>query len=194
MDQREQALREDYVWPDIAGGLMRIREAAAGDADSIERVHLDAFGAEEQTVAALALALIGDESAKPVLILVAESDEYVVGNVIFSSVHIIGAENTRSCILAPLAVAPKQQRSGVGTRLVERGLARLRELRMDLVFVYGDPSYYGRFGFSADHHVRAPFDLAHPQGWMALSLGTVALDRISGRLVCADSLNRPEHW
>ena len=173
---------------------MRIREARASDANGIRAVHLAAFGDEGPVVADLALALIADESAKPILVLVAEAEKRVVGSIIFSSVHIPGSECGPSYILAPLAVAPEAQRMGVGSQLIESGLVVLRERAAELVFVLGDPRYYGRFGFNTGHKVLAPYDLPYPEAWMCLSLGEAVPERANGQLVCAESLNRPEHW
>ncbi len=58
-----------------------------------------------------------------------------------------GGDEIPAIGLAPLAVAPAAQRQGVGSVLVRRGLDRLRERGETLVFVLGDPAYYGRFGF-----------------------------------------------
>lgn len=173
---------------------MRIREAQSSDAEGIRGVHLAAFGEEGPVVADLALALIADESAKPILVLVAESEKGVVGSIVFSSVHIPGSECGPSYILAPLAVAPEMQRVGVGRQLIESGLTVLRERGAKLVFVLGDPRYYGKFGFGTGHKVRAPYDLPYPEAWMCLPLGEVVPEKIEGQLVCAKSLNRPEHW
>jgi putative acetyltransferase len=49
--------------------------------------------------------------------------------------------------LAPLAVQPEHQRQGIGSSLVERGIAPLRERSCPFVIVLGHPEYYGRFGF-----------------------------------------------
>jgi len=179
---------------EIVGDRVRIREAEAADAHGIRSVHLAAFGDEGPVVADLALALIADESAKPILVLVAESEKGVVGSIIFSSVHIAGSEFGPSYILAPLAVAPEMQRMGVGSQLIESGLAVLRERGAKMLFVLGDPRYYVRFGFNTGHKVRAPYDLPYPEAWMCLSLGEVAPERVEGQLVCAESLNRAEHW
>jgi len=173
---------------------VRVREAQASDAEEIKGVHLAAFGDEGQVVADLALALIADESAKPILVLVAESGKSVVGSIVFSSVHISGSGSGASYILAPLAVAPEMQRMGVGGQLIQSGLTVLRERGADLVFVLGDPRYYGRFGFRTGHKVRAPYDLPYPEAWMCLPLGEAVLEEVEGRLACAKSLSRPEHW
>lgn len=173
---------------------MHIRKANAADLPGIRPVHLDAFGTEGEAVAKLALALIDDETAQPVLALVAEADGEVVGSSIFSAVHIRGADDLAACILAPLAVARRYQRTGIGRALIERGLDALRATGAHLVFVLGDPRYYERFGFRSHHHVRAPYDLPNRDAWMALGLQGNAIESVSGQLVCARSLNEPEHW
>jgi predicted N-acetyltransferase YhbS len=155
---------------------------------------MDAFGDEGRTVAELALALIHDPSAQPVLTLVAEDNDEVIGSIIFSKVQIQGAEQWSACILAPLAVAGHRQRRGVGRQLVESGLDALREQGVDLVFVLGDPRYYRRYGFNSSHQVRAPYDLPYPEAWMALALQRADLASLSGQVLCARSLNSPEHW
>jgi len=173
---------------------VQIRTASASDLESIRKVHIDAFGDEGATVSELALALIQDESAQPLLALVAGDESEVVGSIIFSSAHIKDAEDVSAYILAPLAVAKCLQRMGIGRELIEKGLRILRERDAELVFVLGDPGYYVRFGFSSDHRVRAPYELQYPEAWMAMALQGLPLEAASGRLVCARSLNSPEHW
>lgn len=173
---------------------MRIREAQASDAKGIRGVHLAAFGDEGPVVSDLALTLIADESAKPILVLVAESENGVVGSIVFSSVHIPCLESGPLYILAPLAVAPEMQCMGVGSQLIESGLTALRERGAELAFVLGNPRYYGRFGFTTGHKVRAPYDLPYPDAWMCLPLGEIVPEKVEGQLACAEPLNRPEHW
>jgi putative acetyltransferase len=198
----EQALRSNRaVLParviaalDVHGGMVRIREAVSEDVESLERLQLAAFGEEGAVVAGLVRELMHDESATPRLALVAVSEKEIIGSVIFSSVKIIGVKELMGFILAPLAVAPKNQRSGIGTNLIRYGLAALREIGADVVFVYGNPVYYSKFGFNNNHQVLAPFQIAHPEGWLALQFRDDPLDVITGKLVCANSLNRREHW
>ena len=49
--------------------------------------------------------------------------------------------------LAPVAVVPERQNQGIGSRLVEAGLAALREMGATGVILLGHPTYYPRFGF-----------------------------------------------
>jgi putative acetyltransferase len=80
--------------------------------------------------------------------LVAEIKGQIVGHVAFSPVTVDGL----LCDwfgLAPLAVSPIYQRSGIGSRLVNAGLGSLRAIGAKGCVVLGEPDYYGRFGFVA---------------------------------------------
>ena len=95
-----------------------------------------------------------------VLSLVAEVDG-IIGQIAFSRLRIEGpGSHVRALALAPLAVLPGRQRSGLGGAFVQRGLDELRAQGEDLVLVLGDPDYYGRFGFSAEaaHGLATPYD------------------------------------
>lgn len=92
-----------------------------------------------------------------VLSLVAVADGEVVAHIFFSPVSI---GDVLGMGLAPMAVAPDDQRSGVGTALVEAGLQRLAADGCPFVVVLGHPDYYPRFGFSpaAEHGITHGFD------------------------------------
>lgn len=82
--------------------------------------------------------------------LVAQCEQRVVGHVLCSPVTLeSGSSIFRGMGLAPVAVLPEFQGRGIGTRLIEAGLATLRERGTALVCVFGYPAFYGRFGFQA---------------------------------------------
>jgi len=83
----------------------------------------------------------------PDLSIIAEEAGAVVGHILFSYVTIEGDESFEVLSLAPLAVHPDHQGRGVGTALVEEGVARAEGRGEPLVVVEGHPSYYPRFGF-----------------------------------------------
>ena len=80
-----------------------------------------------------------------------------------------------------MAVDPAHQRRGVGTALVETGLASCRTQGVGLVVVLGHPAYYPRFGFRPAHlsGLSSEYD-SPPEAFMALELHAGALDRCSG--------------
>ena len=81
--------------------------------------------------------------------LVAERAGRVIGHVACSPVRIVavgGAEHG-AIGLAPMAVAPALQRTGVGGALVRAGLDACLAIGEPVVFVLGHPAYYPRFGF-----------------------------------------------
>jgi putative acetyltransferase len=51
--------------------------------------------------------------------------------------------------LAPLSVLPEWQRQGIGSLLVNEGIAAVRTAGLGFVVVLGEPAYYSRFGFVA---------------------------------------------
>lgn len=82
------------------------------------------------------------------LSLVAEDKGTVVGHIFFTPVVVDGAgQNADGMGLAPMAVAPDRQRSGVGSELVRHGLELLRNRGCPFVVVLGHPEFYPRFGF-----------------------------------------------
>jgi len=178
------------------GKFVNIRESVDRDKTAIAKVHLEAFGEPEgDMVSQLALELLEDTTAFPMLSLVAEQNHQITGNVIFSSVTIEGGEGVNAYLLAPLAVARSRQRQGIGTQLIQTGMDMLKERRGEIVFVYGDPKYYRRTGFQAGHNIKPPHTLQYPdEAWMAQELVEGILAKTQGRLRCAASLNSPEFW
>lgn len=177
--------------------MMKIRIAAKTDRDDIRNVYLSAFGeGERESVSKLAVDLLSEETTPVTLSLVAEAGGTVVGHVAFSPVTIENSKDFQGYILAPLAVKPAHQKRRVGSQLVEDGIQRLSEMGVGIIFVYGDPRYYGRFGFNADvaEPCIPPYHLRYPFGWQAIGLQEFS-DRSSPvRIACVSSLCDPALW
>ena len=175
---------------------MKIRESVENDIKFIKKVHQNAFDQSDgEVVSQLAIDLLEDKTAQPILSLVAERDNEIIGNIIFSSVGIEGVEGISAYILAPLAVIKVAQRNGVGTQLINKGLEILKEHGAEIVLVYGDPDYYMRTGFKAGHNLKPPQKLKYPEeAWMAQELVEGILTKTQGTVRCALSLNSPELW
>jgi len=176
---------------------MNIRLTTDQDRDDIRRVYDSAFpAAESGIVGTLAVKLDVGKTTPPTISLVAERDGRVSGHVAFSPVSIVGSERCRAYILAPLAVQRDQQKCGIGSALVEDGVQRLMEQGVHLVFVYGDPEYYGRFGFNAEsaRNYTTPYELHYPFGWQACVLGTCPTAELPAVITCVAALNDPDLW
>lgn len=176
---------------------MHLRPASAADSAAIQALYLAAFAEEErQLVADLAVGLLTEKSQPACQALVAEKAGVVLGHIAFSPVQLPAEPGWLGFLLAPLAVQPAQQRQGVGSQLIGRGKELLAALGGQMLFVYGDPGYYGRFGFTAEAAARLlpPHPLAYPVGWQALSLQQGPLAPLAGQITCVNSLNDSKLW
>jgi len=176
---------------------MKIRLATPSDSDRIRTMYLFAFpDGESETVASLAVDLLAETTAPETFSFVAESDAKIVGHVAFSPVSDAHADGFLGYILAPLAVDPSFQKRRIGTQLIEHGVAQLSKIAVDIVFVYGDPNFYGRFGFQPDGALKyvPPYELQFPFGWLSKPLADVDSFAPSGNLSCVSSLCRPDIW
>ena len=174
-----------------------IRAATELDHGSICTVHLRAFPeSEAPIVAALASDLLSEETRPETFALLAQIDGEVVGHVAFSPVTIDANPQFQGYILAPLGVLPEHQKRRIGSKLVETGIARLSKGRVNTLFVYGDPTYYGRFGFTAEAAADylPPYELQYPFGWLAIALDDEGAARQSGKIACVASLRDPALW
>lgn len=181
----------------VNGEIMNIRIATTQDRDDIQRVYSSAFPkGEGEIVSRLAIDLLAESTTPPTISLLAEADGAVVGHVGFSPVTLDGDANCQAYILAPLAVQPEYQQRRIGSQLVEHGMQQLAAMGVNIVFVYGDPDYYGRFGFSVDaaHKYVAPYRLEHPFGWQAMVLEACDIEEASVAITCVDALDDPKLW
>ena len=83
------------------------------------------------------------------LSLVAEDAQRIVGHIAFSPVSISdGSANWYD--LGPVSVWPELHGQGIGSALVRRGIADMRERGAKGIVLLGSPEYYSRFGFEHD--------------------------------------------
>jgi putative acetyltransferase len=125
--------------------MIFVREERPEDIEAIRIVNEQAFGqpAESGIVDRLR------KSCPGLLSLVALADYEVVGHLLFSPVKIEGSPETIEGMgLAPMAVLPAQQRQGIGTLLVKRGIEMLKSRGCPFIIVLGHSEYYPRFGFA----------------------------------------------
>ena len=176
---------------------LQIREAVETDLNDVLQIERLAFGYEKE--ADLVRGLLYDLSAKPVLSLLAFQKNRALGHILFTTAQLSGSQDSASIvILAPLAIVPDAQKQGIGGKLIEKGLELLSKSGVDLVFVLGHPEYYPRYGFkpAGDLGFEAPYPIpdVHANAWMVQALRSGVTGIVSGKVICADALNKPEHW
>lgn len=125
-----------------------IRPEQAGDEPAIHDLVKRAFapmpfsGGDEQD---LVDALRANGDLVQSLVAVDERGT-IIGHISFSPATI----NNQPCgwfQMAPVSVSPEVQRSGIGSALIEAGIARLRSAGARGIAVVGNPVYYERFGY-----------------------------------------------
>ncbi len=176
---------------------LQIREAVETDLNDVLLIERLAFGYDKE--AKLVRDLLHDPSAKPLLSLLAFKKDRAVGHILFTTARLSDTQNTASIvILAPLAIVPDAQKQGIGGKLIDQGLELLSKSGVDLVFVLGHPEYYPRYGFKPAGHLgfEAPYPIPdeHAGAWMVQALRSGVIGTVSGKVICADALNKPEHW
>jgi putative acetyltransferase len=160
-----------------------IAAEAADDQPAIRAINDAAFGRPDESDLIDRLRIEG----AVVLSLVASFGGRPVGHLLFSRMWIDTASGTVPAVaLAPLAVMPAHQRSGIGSALVRRGLDELKRAGERVALVLGHAAYYPRFGFSSE--LARALDHPFPPGaLMALELRPGALDEVRGRVRYASS-------
>ena len=176
---------------------VQFRPACALDRDALRAVYISAFGEDERdAVAALAQRLLSDPGEADTLSLVAEAEGRVIGHVAFSPLELGGAADVSAFILAPLGVMPSHHRRGVGVGLIRAGFERLAGAGVDFVLVYGDPSYYERFGFdvAVARAFTPPYPLQYAFGWQGLALSGREIEEPPVAVRCVPALCDPTLW
>jgi predicted N-acetyltransferase YhbS len=123
----------------------------------------------------------------PELSLVAESDNKIVGHILFTRMSIRGSEDFESLSLAPVSVLPEYQGRGIGSELIRKGLNIAKDLGFESVIVVGHQDYYPKFGFerASKWGIKSSFELPD-EVFMAMELNRDALKGKSGVIKYAE--------
>lgn len=158
---------------------MLIRAETETDWHAVYDVNAAAFATPAEAILVDALRA----QARPVVSLVAEDDGEIVGHIMFSPVSLSAHPELEVMGLGPMAVAPRQQRQGIGSALVRAGLEQCRQQGFIAVVVLGHAGYYPRFGFSPASQFGITSDYDVPdEVFMAIELQTGALSGKHGRV------------
>ena len=138
-----------------------IREEKIDDISAIYELTARAFGRASE--ADLIDLLRADDAL--ILSQVALLDNQIVGHAAYSLVSITDADTIHhQPALGPIAVAPSQQRRGIGSALVRAGLEAMDQAGYGLLFLVGHVSYYPRFGFQPAQPLGFNSDYVEPGG------------------------------
>jgi len=176
---------------------MNIRLAQETDLDSILKVVETAFSDEENQVIMNFVQELSSENTSPsIKSLVAEVDNQVIGYVSYSPILLKSDSSIVGYILAPLAVSPEHQKQGVGSNLINFGIDLLTKDGVGVLLVYGDPAFYGRFGFKEEigQSFVPPYPLQYPFGWTGMMLNDTPVPEQSIQFKCVSALSKPELW
>jgi len=61
----------------------------------------------------------------------------------------VGESEMPALLLGPIAVAQSHEKIGLAARLIRHTAATARERNFAVIYLVGDPNYYGEFGFAA---------------------------------------------
>jgi putative acetyltransferase len=168
---------------------VEIRDEDPSDAGAVRLVHRQAFASD---VEARLVDLLRERN-KALISLVAVIGEDIRGHILFSAVTVANAAPAiRSIGLAPVAVLPEFQRSGIGSSLIREGLERCKRAGYHLVVVLGDPGYYHRFGFRRARASGLENEYGVDEEFMVLELQPGVLREASGMVRYAAEFKEAE--
>ncbi len=176
---------------------MEIRYAEKIEKESINKIILSAFSSNEGKILVQVVdEIIQKQNKTEIISLTAKINDEIVGFISFSPIFFTPEINITGYILAPLAVLPRLQNQGVGSELVNKGINILRRDGLDFLFVYGDPKYYGKFGFNQDDSkiFIPPYPLKYPNGWLVINFTQEKVYKSEIKFSCIDALSSKDLW
>lgn len=137
--------------------MFTIRNETPADYRAVEVMTRKAFwnvqvpGCNEHYLAHI---LRGSDDFLPELDFVAELDDAIVGNVMYTRSKLIAEDGEEKDILTfgPLSVDPEYQRRGIGKALLRHSLEKAAQMGYEAVVIFGNPENYVTSGFRGCRH------------------------------------------
>lgn len=158
-------------------GGFEVRRETIADRPGVYAVHTAAFGRDTEAEIVTTLRL----ASKAYRGFVVDEELRVIGHAVLSEVTLEQDGGVSGVGLAPVAVAPGHQGTGVGSALVRAALDEARRSGAAFVVVLGEPAYYGRFGFrpASTFGLRCEYDKAG-NAFQCVELTPGALRQVKG--------------
>ena len=179
---------------------MSIARGVAEREEAIVDLFVTSFTAAEgvdegRLIGGLVRDLLADTPAADIHVFRAEENAQVIAAAVFTRLRFLD-DRRIVVLLSPMAVAPHRQRQGVGRSLIVHALEALGSEGVDVAVTYGDPRFYGRFGFThlTCEQARPPLPLSMPHGWLGRSLTSGPMPCLLGESRCVAALNRADIW
>jgi len=137
---------------------MSIRAEKKTDINHIWQINAEAFETKEEADLVNTLR----DSGVPSISLVYEQNNELLGHILFTKVELVGdTSGLKLAGLAPMAVSPKFQNSGIGSSLIKAGIQQCINDGYDAIIVLGHPDYYPKFGFvpSVKYGIKTEYDV-----------------------------------
>lgn len=130
---------------------MKIKTIEEKDFITVKNLITDAFTHDEHGYngeAELVAKIRKTKEYIPALEVVAE-DEGILGYALLSEVYLNSQQQYTGLVLAPIAVNPDSQKSGVGKLLMNELEKRAKTLDYGFISILGHPEYYSKFGYES---------------------------------------------
>lgn len=107
----------------------------------------------------------------------------IAGNIVYAKAKVIYTAGKHEVLtFGPLSVLPKYQKNGIGGKLIAHTVAKAKEAGFKAIIIYGNPEYYGRFGFiSSEKYGITDTQGNYHDALLALELFPGALENTSGK-------------
>lgn len=174
-----------------------IRKLLVSDLNDIEEIFFNSFSVEEAPITFPVIKnLISDNAHSDNYCLGFELDGKIVSAIGFSPIFFTKDTGISAYILAPLATHQSHQKKGLATQLIESSKAYFSDKNIDVLLVYGDPEYYGRYGFNAElgKHFIPPYPLKYAFGWQALMTNNTDVSDRKLPFTCVEALSDASLW